>query len=30
LSLVAAGFEVGFKLKWHPTILAQHGQQRRG
>src|SRR5262245_17732019 len=29
LPLIAARFEVGFKLKWHPIILAQHGQQRR-
>ena len=30
LRLIAARFEVGFKLKWHPLILAQHRQQRRG
>jgi hypothetical protein len=30
LPLIAARFEVRFKLKWHPLILAQHGQQRRG
>src|SRR4051812_31722895 len=29
LPLVAAGFEVGFKLKRHRVNLAQHGQQRR-
>ena len=29
LPLIAARFEVGFKLKWHPLILAQHRQQRR-
>jgi hypothetical protein len=30
LALVAARFEVGFKLKWHSPILAQHRPQRRG
>jgi hypothetical protein len=29
LLLIAAGFEVGFKLKWHSIILAQHRPQRR-
>ena len=29
LPLVTAGFEVGFKLKRHPIILAQHGEQCR-
>jgi len=30
LPLIAARFEVGFKLKWQPLILAQHRQKRRG
>src|SRR5215468_4610210 len=29
LPLIAARFEVGFKLKWHSVILAQHRRQRR-
>jgi hypothetical protein len=28
LALIAARFEVGLKLKWHPIILAQHRQCR--
>src|SRR5215469_4723140 len=28
LPLIAARFEVGLKLKWHPIILAQHRQCR--
>ena len=28
LPLIAARFEVGLKLKWHPIILAQHRQFR--
>jgi hypothetical protein len=30
LPLIAAEFEVGFKLKWHSTNLAQDRQQRPG